>query len=166
MNLYAKLAKVETFILDIDGVLTDGKLYLDPSGSLMRTFSVKDGYGMKLATSKGYHFWICSGGYTPGAEERLQALGVTEVHMRVEDKGARINALIKKHGIVAEQTLYLGDDIPDLPAMRISGVACCPQDAATEVKQYCDYVSSRKGGEGVVRDVIEMVLKTRGDWQV
>ena len=166
MNIFKQLHDVTTFILDIDGVMTDGKLYLTPAGEFLRTFSVKDGFAMKVAAARGYQMWICSGGHTAGAEDRFRAFGISEVHMRVKDKTATLQKLQEKHQLSRESMLYLGDDIPDIGAMQMCGLSCCPQDAAAEVKQIASYVSPRNGGEGVVRDVIEMVLKAKGDWPV
>lgn len=164
MNLLQKLEHITTLILDIDGVLTDGKLYMSPQGEISRTFSVKDGYALQIAARTGYDIWICSGGYTGGMEGRFEKFGISEVHMKVEDKGAVVAKLMKDHQKEQKEVLYIGDDVPDLAGMQLCGVNCCPADAMAEVKQFCDYVSPIKGGEGVVRDVFEKVLKIREDW--
>ncbi|MBX2817189.1 MAG: HAD hydrolase family protein [Saprospiraceae bacterium] len=166
MNLLTRFGKITTFILDIDGVMTDGKLYLSPNGDLTRTFSVKDGYAMKTATNLGYRIWVCSGGYTEGAKDRFAKLGISEVEMRVTDKANCISTWIERYGLSREELVYLGDDVPDIEAMKLCGLSCCPSDAAQDVRDICHFVSAVRGGEGFVREIIENVLKVRGDWPV
>ena len=166
MHLIERLKSIRTFVLDIDGVLTDSKLLVLPDGSMARSFSTKDGYAMKVATRSGYHIWVCSGGHTLGMEERFASLGVIETHMKVTDKLAVVQSLASKHKIALSEIAFLGDDVPDLEAMTACGLAACPADAADDVALRSHYRSDCAGGEAFVRDVIEKVMRVRGDWPI
>lgn len=155
---------ITTFVFDVDGVLTDGSLLVLPDGLMARRMNIKDGYALQLAVKKGYHVVIISGGHSPEVKERLLKLGVTEVWMQVENKLSVLQNFMQKQGLEKNSILYMGDDIPDLPVMQLAGLPCCPIDAVQEIKEKCLYISHLKGGEGCVRDVIEKVMKLRGDW--
>lgn len=164
MNYKSKLKKIDTFILDYDGVLTNGTVILMPDGDALRTANVKDGYAMQLAVKKGYKIAIISGGRSASMVSRFKALNIRDFFLGVESKLEVMADYMKSNGLKQEQVLYIGDDIPDLKAMKTAGVAACPADASEEVKSICDYISNKKGGEGCVREIIEQVLKIRGDW--
>ena len=150
--------------MDVDGVLTDGMVYLVNEFEQARAMNIKDGYALQLAVKKGYTLAVISGAYSAGVENRLKKLGITEVHLGITDKLAVIQKLAKKYGYVAEQILFIGDDIPDLEALNEAGLPCCPADAVPEIQSICKYVSPHTGGKGCVRDVIEKVLKLNNDW--
>ena len=158
------LHKVNTFIFDVDGVLTNGMLTIMPDGELVRHMNVKDGYAMKLALSKGFKICIISGGTNPAVKSRLAALGIEDIYLGAHDKIKQYNEILKKYNLNPENILYMGDDIPDLPVMQKVGMPCCPNDAVPEVQGVSKYISNIKGGEGCVRDVIEQVLKVHGKW--
>jgi 3-deoxy-D-manno-octulosonate 8-phosphate phosphatase (KDO 8-P phosphatase) len=155
---------ITTFVFDVDGVLTDGTLLVLPEGVMARRMNIKDGYALQLAVKRGYKVVVISGGNSAEVKERLLKLGVTEVWMQVDNKAAVLADLMKKEGFSKTSVLFMGDDIPDLEVMRIAGLACCPADAVQEIKTISQYISHLKGGEGCVRDVIEKVLKLRGNW--
>lgn len=155
---------VTTFVFDVDGVLTDGMLLVLPQGVMARRMNIKDGYALQLAVKKGYRVVVVSGGQSDEVKERLQKLGVTHVWMQVEDKVKTLVAYMEEQQLKKEEVLYMGDDIPDAKAMELSGMPCCPADAVPEIKKRSLYVSRIKGGEGCARDVIEKVMKLRGDW--
>lgn len=163
-NFKEKLKKVNTFIFDVDGVLTDGSLLVMPDGEFLRRMNIKDGYAMALAVKRGYRIAIISGGHSSGVPVRLKRLGIEEVFMGVENKLVVYEQLLEKYNLTDEQILYMGDDIPDLPLIKRCGVPTCPADAVTEILQKSIYVSSREGGQGCVRDVIEQVLRLHGNW--
>jgi 3-deoxy-D-manno-octulosonate 8-phosphate phosphatase (KDO 8-P phosphatase) len=152
------------FVFDVDGVLTDGNLLILPDGLMARRMNIKDGYALQLAIKKGYRITIISGGNSPEVKDRLNKLGITEVYMQVTDKLSLLQSLMTKHQSNANCFLFMGDDIPDLKCMQIVGLPACPSDAVNEIKECATYISALKGGEGCVRDVIEKVLKLRGDW--
>ena len=158
------LSTITTFILDIDGVLTDGTVHVTSSGELLRTMNVKDGYALKTAIKLGYHICIISGGKNEGVKIRLQGLGIQHIYLGVRDKVKCLETFINSNTIATNNVVYMGDDIPDYYPMKLVGLPCCPQDAVPEVKEVSLYVSHKKGGEGCVRDVIEQVMKVQGKW--
>jgi 3-deoxy-D-manno-octulosonate 8-phosphate phosphatase (KDO 8-P phosphatase) len=164
-NFKEKLRSVNTFVFDVDGVLTDGKLIVMPDGEFIRTMNIKDGYAMQLCIKKGYKIFIISGGHSKGVPLRLAKLGIREIHMGVTDKDQLLQELLTTHKLKRENVIYMGDDIPDIAAMQIIDVPCCPSDAAPEVIESSIYISSHKGGEGCVRDVIEQTLRLHGKWE-
>jgi 3-deoxy-D-manno-octulosonate 8-phosphate phosphatase (KDO 8-P phosphatase) len=158
------LNQINTFVFDVDGVLTDGSIQISTQGELLRTMNIKDGYALKLAQSSGYTVCIISGGKNEGVRSRLRNLGITDIYLGVSDKVEQMDEFFDIYNINPEQVLYMGDDIPDYYPMKLVGLPCCPQDAAPEVKDVSLYVSHKKGGEGCVRDVIEQVMKVQGKW--
>ncbi len=158
------LEHINTFVFDVDGVFTDGSVLITTQGELLRKMSVKDGYALKTAIQKGYQVLIISGGTNEGVRERLKDLGVTDIHMGTHQKAQPLKDFMTLKSIAPENVLYMGDDLPDIPAMHLVGLPTCPQDAVQEIKAISKYISHRNGGDGCVRDVIEQVLKVRGDW--
>ena len=155
---------ITTFIFDMDGVLTDGSLTLLPTGEMVRRMNVKDGYALQLAIKKGYHVVVISGGYSKEAMDRLQRLGIDKVWMKVTDKITVANQFLQDQDLSWSNVLYMGDDLPDLDVMNKAALPCCPADAVQEIKDISTYISHLPGGSGCVRDVIEKVMKLRGDW--
>lgn len=158
------LEHITTFIFDVDGVLTDGTVSVTTDGELLRTMNVKDGYALKTAINQGFHVCIISGGSNEGVQVRLAGLGIKDIFLGAQNKIEQLNNYLLKNDIKAENVLYMGDDIPDLPVMKLAGLPCCPQDAVPEIKAISKYVSHRKGGKGAVRDVLEQVMKVQGKW--
>ena len=165
MNVLAEFKKITTFIFDIDGVLTDGTVLVLRDGLQARQMHVKDGFGLQMALKNGYNVFIVSGGVSEEARNRLQTLGVKEIHIGVHDKTSFVNDLLKNKKVKWEEVLYMGDDLPDIPLMHKVGMSCCPADAVSEVKSLAKYISPVNGGWGCVRDVIEKVLKVNGHWK-
>ena len=166
MNLLELFAPIRTFVLDVDGVLTDGSLLATEDGQLLRKMNIKDGYAIQLAIKKGYKVWILSGAKSEGVRIRLQKLGVKDVHIGIETKKELLMDIALASETAYDSVLYMGDDIPDYAAMQLCGLPCCPADAVAEIKGIAKYISPYKGGEGCVRDVIEKVLKLNGDWEL
>ncbi len=164
MNLLQQLSRTNCFVFDMDGVLTDGTLLVLPEGVMARKMNIKDGFALQLAVKKGYSVMVISGGDSPEAKERLLKLGVDQVWMGVKDKLSLLKTLLDQQQIPLSEVLYMGDDIPDLSVMEVVGFACCPADAANDIKLISNYISPYNGGGGCVRDVLEQVLKLRGDW--
>lgn len=159
-----KIKHIEVFILDVDGVLTDGTVLVTETGEQHRRFNIKDGYALQLAVKRGYRVVVLSGGRSKGIELRLKGLGITEVHLGLDSKVEAFLEFLNNNAYQKERILFMGDDIPDLRVIKLAGLAACPSDAVEEIKSVCDYISPKKGGEGCVRDIIEKVLKIRGDW--
>lgn len=158
------LAQINTFIFDVDGVLTDGSIQISSDGELLRTMDIKDGFAMKHAVDNGYTVCIISGGKNEGVRHRLRNLGLTDIYLGCDDKVTQMEEFLDIYNLDATRVLYMGDDIPDLYPMRKVGMPCAPQDAAPEIKDIAKYISHRKGGKGCVRDVIEQVMKVQGKW--
>lgn len=155
---------ITTFIFDVDGVLTDGSVFVNNNGDMLRTMNIRDGYALKTAVENGYNVCVISGGSNEGVRIRLRNLGITNIHLGTSDKVETFDEYIDVHDIKAEQVLYMGDDIPDYHVMKIVGLPTCPQDACPEIKGISKYISHRNGGKGAVRDVIEQVMKVQGKW--
>lgn len=164
MNHLQQFSTISAFIFDMDGVLTDGTVLVTPEGEQLRTFSIKDGYILQLAVKMGYAVAVISGSTSSAAENRFAWLGITDVFMGVKDKLEVLRNYLASKNISAANTLFMGDDIPDLAVMQEVGLACCPADAVQEIQAIAHYISSKEGGKGCVRDVMEKVLKLNGDW--
>jgi 3-deoxy-D-manno-octulosonate 8-phosphate phosphatase (KDO 8-P phosphatase) len=163
MNYKAKLKDITTFIFDVDGVLTDGKVYLLKE-EIVRALNSKDGYALQYASKNNYDIFIITGGYSEDLKKRLIDLGIKDVFLRSSKKIDVYNGIKEKYSIEDKQVLYMGDDIPDIPVLKIAGVSCCPQDAAIDVKEIVDYHSPLDGGKGCVREIIEQTLRVQGTW--
>ena len=159
-----KIKHIKAFILDVDGVLTNGMVHVTETGEQLRQFNIKDGYALQLAVKRGYSILVLSGARSKGVELRLKGLGIEHIYLGLDSKIEVYHKFLSNSGLSAEQILYMGDDIPDLPVMKLVGLAVCPSDSAEEIKSVCDYISPKNGGEGCVRDIIEKVLKIRNDW--
>ena len=164
INYKEKFENINSFIFDVDGVLTNGGLYIFPDGNFVRKMNAKDGFALKLALKKGYNIAIITGGREKNIKERLEKLGITNVFLNAHDKLPILNKYLSDNKIDPNTSLYMGDDIPDLKPMKNVGLACCPNDAVYEIKEISHYISNINGGSGCVRDVIEQVLKANNDW--
>jgi len=165
MNILALFRSIRVFALDIDGVLTDGQLLVTETGGLLRRMNVKDGFALQWAVKQGYEVVVISGGNAEAVKIRLHKLGLSKVFIGVRDKAALLEQLMREHGWQKEEVLYMGDDIPDMDCLNLCGLPACPGDAVADIRARCTYVSPFEGGKGCVRDVMEKVLKLRGDWQ-
>jgi len=159
-----KLKDITTFIFDVDGVLTDGTVYVAENGEQSRAFNIKDGYALQLAVKCGYNVCAVSGSRSKSALYRLNSLGIKDVYMGTHTKIGKIKIYLEEKNISPEKVLYMGDDIPELEVMNIVGLPVCPADAAEEIKAICLYISPLAGGKGCARDVIEKVLKIQNKW--
>lgn len=164
MKYPENLANITTFIFDIDGVLTDGSVILEPTGEQTRTMNIKDGYALQLAVKRGYKIAIISGGKNEIVRKRFTGLGIHDVYMGAAHKWDSFDELKITYDLKNEEILYMGDDIPDHEIMSVIGLPTCPNDAASEIKEVSQYISPIPGGKGAVRDVIEKVLKAQGKW--
>lgn len=164
VNVLELFKFIQWFVFDIDGVLTDGSLLIMPNGIMTRRMNIKDGYALQLAIKKGYRMSIISGGSSVEVKDRLQKLGIIDVHLKVQDKKKLLQELIATYQIEPKQILYMGDDMPDFEVMGIVGLPCCPADAAREVQDISTYISPHSGGYGCVRDVVEKVLRLHNKW--
>lgn len=159
-----KLKNIRTLVFDVDGVLTDGSLILFPSGEMVRTMNTKDGYAMQLAVKRGLRLIAITGGRDEMVVERLKYLGLTDIYSGVKDKKKIYGELLKKYSLSPSEVLFMGDDLPDLEVMKEVGLACCPNDAVSDIRAISEYISPFNGGRGCVRDIIEQTLKVQGKW--
>jgi 3-deoxy-D-manno-octulosonate 8-phosphate phosphatase (KDO 8-P phosphatase) len=166
MNLLDSFKPITTLIFDIDGVLTDGSVMVFETGEQVRQMSIRDGYALQLAVKKKYHVAVISGGNGLGAAIRLKKLGVKDIFLNVEDKVTILEEYLNENQASWSETLYMGDDIPDLKPMQKAAMPCAPADAAPEILETARYISVHHGGKGCVRDVIEKLLRLHGQWDL
>lgn len=159
-----KFGRIRAFVMDMDGVLTDGFTYAFATGEGVRRFQIKDGYALQHAVKAGYLVAVISGGTSEGAVKRFEHLGVREAHFGVGHKLPTYHDLVLRHQLLPEQVLYIGDDLPDYEVMQQAGLRCAPADACADILALADYVCVARGGYGCVREVIETALRVQGRW--
>jgi len=165
MNQLEKFREIKTFIFDVDGVLTTNEILILEGGELLRKMNIRDGYALKRAVQQGYNVCVITGGKSEGVRKRLNGLGVTAVFMgRSTDKVEAFEAYVYEKDLDPQEVLYMGDDLPDYAVMRKVGLPACPRDAAPEIIEIAEYVSSFEGGAGCAREVIEKVLRLHEKW--
>ncbi len=163
-ELLDRLAQIRAFIFDIDGVLTSGRVLVTEEGHMLRSVNIKDGFALQHAVKAGYPLAIISGGKSEGMRKRFEGLGLTDIFLGQSHKSAAFTQLLEQWNLPAEQVLYMGDDMPDLPVLRLAGVAACPADAANDIRSVCHYISPLNGGEGCAREILERVMKLQNRW--
>jgi 3-deoxy-D-manno-octulosonate 8-phosphate phosphatase (KDO 8-P phosphatase) len=164
VHLFDRMKAIRAFVLDVDGVFTNNDVLVTESGEFLRTMNVRDGQAVRWAVDKGYHFCVITGGRSEGVVTRLRMLGIEQVYTGRHDKLPVFEQFIREFGLSPIEVCYVGDDLPDLPVLRKVGLPACPCDAVPEVIQVARYISPLNGGMGCVRDIVEKVLKLRGDW--
>lgn len=164
MSFLHSFSAIDTFVFDVDGVLTDGMVIPMADGSMLRRMNIKDGYALQLAVKRGYRVIAISGAISDEVKARLKKLGVQSIYMGIENKLQCLQMLIEKNNLSREKILFMGDDIPDIELMKYAGFACCPNDAVSEIKNLAHYISPLNGGMGCVREVIEKTMKIQGNW--
>lgn len=160
-----KLHEIKTFIFDMDGVLTDGKVLIAPDNKMLRQMNIKDGYGIKCASMNGYEVMIITGSTSIESKERFLSLGVKEVHLDTVNKLQKFKEIARVRNLVPKKILYMGDDVADIQLMNAVGLGCCPKDASQDVREVADYISPLEGGKGCVRHIIEMVMRIQNTWK-
>lgn len=158
------LTKIRGFALDMDGVLSPSTIPVSPTGEPWRMVNIKDGYALQLAIKYGYKIAIISGGKSAGIDARCKSLGIKDIFQGCAHKLSVFNLWLKNNNLDPQETVFIGDDIPDLQCMRRCGLPCAPFDACWEAKETAKYISKMSGGYGVVRDVIEQVMKAKDEW--
>ena len=164
MNVLELFKPITTFVFDVDGVLTDSTVLLLENGLQARRMHIKDGLGLQMAIRNGFRVVVISGGNSKPVVERLNKLGITDVYISIDDKKEFLSNYLTKNELKWEELLFMGDDLPDLAAMKAAGVSACPADAVNEIKETAKYISHLDGGGGCVRDIIEKVLKVQDKW--
>ena len=158
------LKRIRAFAFDVDGVLSASSIPLHPSGEPMRVINTKDGYAMQLAVKLGYHVAIITGCSTEAVRKRFEGLGIKDIYLGAAVKIGIYDEWLKKCGLTDSEVAFMGDDIPDIEVMRRAGLAAAPADACADILDVATYVSPKDGGMGCARDLIEQVLRARGDW--
>lgn len=159
------LGRIELLVLDVDGVLTDGRITLTPQGDEIKSFNAKDGAGMKYWKRTGRRLALLSGRGSPAVTRRAKELGVDAVRLSAKDKLPAYEEILATLGVTDERTAVIGDDLPDLPLLMRCAFPIAVADAAAEVRHAARYVTRLPGGAGCVREAIEMILKRVGAWQ-
>ncbi len=162
-ELLQRARAVKLAIFDVDGVLTDGRLYFLPDGSEFKTFNTLDGHGIKMLIASGLQTAIISGRKTPVVERRAQNLGIQHLFQGREDKLVVLDGLLAELGLSYEQVAYLGDDLPDLPVIRRVGLGMAVASADGFVRQHAHGVTQARGGEGAAREFCELILRAQGN---
>ena len=164
MSYKSNLKNIKAFVFDVDGVFTDGSVYLMPDGSMCRVMNVLDGYAVVKARKHNYPICVITGGDDAMVRKRISYLGITDYYAKVGHKLDKFEEFKAKYNLQSEEILTMGDDLPDMGMMKISGISACPENSVAEIKLMSDYISPVQGGKGAVRDVIEQVMKTQGKW--
>jgi 3-deoxy-D-manno-octulosonate 8-phosphate phosphatase (KDO 8-P phosphatase) len=160
-----KIKPVKLLVLDVDGVLTDGGIIYSESGEESKKFNSLDGAGIKYWLRAGHSAAIITGRSSPIVERRAAELGIDQVIMGAKDKLPALKTILDYKSISAEEAIYIGDDLPDIPPMRECGLSIAVSNATDEVKDFADFVTKRSGGNGAVREAIENILKKQGRWE-
>ncbi|WP_119328554.1 KdsC family phosphatase [Cysteiniphilum halobium] len=161
-DLKERIANIQLLILDVDGVLSDGKIILSNDGNLTKNFDVKDGLGMLLLQKFDVKLAVITGKTSQVVQDRLSSLGVHDIYQGQKNKVKAYEDLLKKHQISEKNVAYMGDDLPDLTLMMKSAISFAPCDAINTVKTRVDYVTVQKGGCGAVREVCDLILESKG----
>jgi 3-deoxy-D-manno-octulosonate 8-phosphate phosphatase (KDO 8-P phosphatase) len=164
-NLLEKASRVQILVMDVDGVLTDGRLLFTADGHEIKSFHAHDGLGLKMLRDAQIQLGIISGRSSISVQMRAEQLGVSYVMQGIHDKGKALDELLKKAGCVQEQCAYIGDDLIDLPAFRKAGLSIAVANAVEDVRTVADYVTVSLGGCGAVRECAELLLKAQNKWQ-
>ena len=155
------MLKIKLLAMDVDGTLTDGRIYIGPDGEVMKAFDVKDGYGIVQFRLAGGIPAVIAGRQSRSVEQRCRELGITELHQGVSDKLDCLRKLACKYGIEREEIAYMGDDLNDLACIEYVGISACPGDAVEAVRSSCSYVCAAPGGRGAVREFLDAIQKEK-----
>ncbi len=163
-EVLARASKVRMIVLDVDGVMTDGRVYYSDEGAMFKAFDIRDGFGIVLARRAGIEFAIITGQRSRLVEHRAAQLGIEELHQGFMNKADILSDILLRHHLEPQQAAFMGDDLFDLTALCRVGLSAAPRDAHEEVKAGVHWVSRFTGGRGAVRELIELVMKARGIW--
>jgi len=164
-NIKDKLKKIKLLIMDVDGVMTDGRIIMDDEGREIKNFNVRDGHGLKLIQRYGIKVAILTGRQSKVVEHRAKDLEIKDVYQKVYNKKDVFDKILKKHKLSANDAAFIGDDIVDIPVLRRVGFSVAVADAADVVKKSVDYVTKNRGGHGAIREVCEMILQAQDKWR-
>jgi 3-deoxy-D-manno-octulosonate 8-phosphate phosphatase (KDO 8-P phosphatase) len=159
-----RAARIKLLLMDCDGVLTDGRIWILEDGDDQKTFNTRDGLGLELLHRAGLSSGIISGRESSALQRRAEALGILFIYQAVENKVAAFENILAKAALDRSEVAYIGDDLNDIPLLRRSELAVAVADATTETKQHAHYVTRTAGGDGAVRETIELILKAQNRW--
>lgn len=162
-NIQEKFQNIKLVAFDVDGVLTDGSIIYTDNGEEIKSFNAKDGQGIALLSKNGFISAIITARQSSIVERRAQDLHITEVFQGSKNKFESLKILMEKHKVNLSEIAYVGDDLPDLCVLEKVGLAFCPNDAVEEVKQVCHFISSKDGGCGAVREITDLLIKTKAE---
>jgi 3-deoxy-D-manno-octulosonate 8-phosphate phosphatase (KDO 8-P phosphatase) len=164
-KLRAMAARVKLLVLDVDGVLTDGRIIMDHEGREIKAFDVRDGHGLKLLREAGIEVAILTGRNSPVVQRRADDLGITRVRQGVHDKVGAYQEIAREVGITDDETCFVGDDLVDIPLLKRVGIPIVVGDGAPEAKRLALYVTQSSGGRGAVREVCDLLIQSQGKWE-
>lgn len=159
IEIKEKASKIKMAVFDVDGVMTDGSITYDENGVEYKTFNAKDGQGIVMITKAGIITAIITARENGTVKHRFENLGMTKLFMGQKNKIIALKQLIKEYNISYSEVAYMGDDLPDLCVLKEVGLACCPNDAIKEVKEVCNFISSKNGGRGAVRELTDLIYE-------
>jgi 3-deoxy-D-manno-octulosonate 8-phosphate phosphatase (KDO 8-P phosphatase) len=160
-----RAAKVKLLVLDVDGVLTDGRIIMDHKGREIKAFNVRDGHGLRLLKEAGIEVAILTGRSSPVVQKRADDLGILWVRQGIHDKVGAYQEIARKMGITDDEACFIGDDLVDIPLLKRVGIPIVVGDGAPEAKRFARYVTQSSGGKGAVREVCDLLLQTQGKWE-
>ena len=168
MSDIGKFQKINAFAFDVDGVLTDGGILADLNGELYRVFDSKDSMAIRMAVMKGFHMAVITGGRSESIRKRFETCGIKadDVYLGSRAKIEDFQDFCNRHGLAPEEVMYFGDDLQDIPVMQACGCGVCPSDAVDEVKAIADHISTKPGGKGCVREILQAVMQAQGIWHL
>ena len=164
-TLTASLQKIKLLALDVDGVLTDGTIYISPAGEVFKGFNAKDGMGISCALRNNLQIAVITGRQSPIVKRRCEELGIKLFMQGVKDKRLALQKMAQELGLTREEIAYMGDDLNDIPAFKASGLNFVPADGSIEVLAVADIITKAKGGRGAVREAITMILAAQDNWE-
>ena len=164
-TLTASLQKIKLLALDVDGVLTDGTIYISPAGEVFKGFNAKDGMGISCALRNNLQIAVITGRQSPIVERRCEELGIKLFMQGVKDKRLALQKMAQELGLTREEIAYMGDDLNDIPGFKASGLNFVPADGSIEVLAVADIITKAKGGRGAVREAITMILAAQDNWE-
>ena len=161
IDLRSRAVKIKLAVFDVDGVMTDGSITYDENGIEYKTFNAKDGQGIVMITRAGIKTAIITARENGTVKHRFESLGMTKLYMGQKNKIIALKEMLEEYNLSFSETAYMGDDLPDLCILKEVGLACCPSDAVKEVKDVCHFISAKRGGRGAVRELTDLLYKTR-----
>lgn len=159
------MEEIKLWVIDVDGTMTDAGIYYDEHGNELKKFCTKDAAGFFAARQAGMKIMVLTGRECEATRRRMEEMKVDYLCQNVKDKTDYLENFMREHSLKTANVAYIGDDLNDLPAMKLAGFVGCPADSCPEIQDRADYVSPVKGGQGAVRDVIEHVLRKSGEWE-